>query len=86
MPKVKTIEYTNKVISHLASSVIGISSDGQFKPPKKEINKRNQPQRNSVILMESLKQKQMDKTLLDVFSRMVIDVSMAVSNDKYGEL
>ena len=60
----------------------------QFKPPKKDINSRNRPQRNSVILMESSKQKQMDKTILeDVVSRMVIDdVSMAVRNDKYGEL
>ena len=53
------------------------------KPPKKDINSRNQPQRNSIILMESSKQKQIDKTFLeDVVSRMVIDyVSMAVRND-----
>ena len=64
----------------------------QFKPPKRDIKSRNRPQRNSVILMESSKQKQMDKTFSeDVVSIMVIaNVSIAVRNDsfalKYGEL
>ena len=58
----------------------------QLKPPIKDINSRNRPQRNSVILMESSKQKLMDKPFLEgVFSRMVIDdVSIAIRNDKYG--
>ena len=64
----------------------------QFKPPKKDLRKRNRPQRNSVIFMESSKQKPIDETFLeDIVSRMIIDdVSMAVRHDsiamKYGEL